>query len=374
MWESFDVTSHRPFGSRKSLTPKSHCDQGGKIFSKHAMSGERTVICLVCGKKFPRGVLDLARHTTAITLQHLISNRSKPGYDFHCSKCDLYFTVKAHLELHQQSVCPVKSKPKPSANVSPVAKPKAKKEAVEDEGADDDQGEKTMECVVCGKLFPRGPIDLARHQTGMHITSLTLHLNVNCNLIFIDAAITLKHLVHPRHTATYHYGCKRCGSHFTTAEHLEMHSEQSTCNPDMVWPSTVAPGSKCISRAEAAAQDSADAAGTTGSGSSNGDELPAQKSKVVKEAVKKAVTPAKSVAAVEVHSGSVTNKHSSLIDEILTQHACSQKHSTQQTSQAQCCRSCSGSDAAAPSLEQVQNEPVAAATATAASRACQHWP
>ena len=26
--------------------------------------------------------------------------------------------------------------------------------------------DRTMECFVCGKLFPRGPIDLARHQNG----------------------------------------------------------------------------------------------------------------------------------------------------------------------------------------------------------------
>ena len=82
-----------------------------------------------------------------------------------------------------------------------------------------------------------------------------------------------------------------------------MHTEQSTCNPDMVWPSTVAPGSKCISRADAAEQEALEAAGPAGSGSSDGDDQPAQKSKAVKDTAKKAITPAKSVAAVEVHTG-----------------------------------------------------------------------
>lgn len=145
--------------------------QSRTVKSKARMSGgERTVLCLVCGKKFPRGVLDLARHTTAITLQHLISHKAKPGYDFHCSKCDIYFTAKAHLELHQQSVCPVKDKQRAPKSASPVAKSKVKKETQESEEEEDDEddtSERTMECVVCGKLFPRGPIDLARHQTGI---------------------------------------------------------------------------------------------------------------------------------------------------------------------------------------------------------------
>lgn len=81
-----------------------------------------------------------------------------------------------------------------------------------------------------------------------------------------------------------------------------MHTEQSTCNPDMVWPSTVTPGCKCISRAEAAEQVALEAAAPPGSGSSDGGEQSTQKSKVVKEAVKKVATPAKPVAIVEVHS------------------------------------------------------------------------
>lgn len=132
------------------------------------MNEDRTVVCLVCGKKFPRGVLDLARHTTAITLQHLISRKPKASYDFHCTKCELYFKTKEHLDLHLDFVCPSKSRPRQSPSVDAPAtssKPKVKKAVMEEVEQNDDE-ERTMECMVCGKLFPRGPIDLARHATG----------------------------------------------------------------------------------------------------------------------------------------------------------------------------------------------------------------
>lgn len=74
------------------------------------------------------------------------------------------------------------------------------------------------------------------------------------------AAVTLRHLVHPRHTAAFHHGCKKCGLHFSTLEHLDMHTSMSTCNGDMVWPTTVTPGCRCLTKAEAAEQDAAEAA------------------------------------------------------------------------------------------------------------------
>jgi hypothetical protein len=67
-----------------------------------------------------------------------------------------------------------------------------------------------------------------------------------------NAAVTLRHLVHPRHTSAFHYGCKKCGLHFASPEHLASHTEQTSCNEDMVWPTTVTPGSRCVTRAEAA--------------------------------------------------------------------------------------------------------------------------
>eukprot|EP00981_Chlorochromonas_danica_P011777 scaffold4256_cov174-Ochromonas_danica.AAC.6 len=77
---------------------------------------------------------------------------------------------------------------------------------------------RTMECMICGKLFPRGPIDLQRHAT----------------------AITLKHLVSNKAASGYPFGCNKCGLHFTTSEHLQMHRTMSTCNPENVWPENAA--------------------------------------------------------------------------------------------------------------------------------------
>lgn len=74
------------------------------------------------------------------------------------------------------------------------------------------------------------------------------------------AAVTLRHLVHPRHTAAFHHGCKKCGLHFSTAEHLSMHTDMSSCNEDMVWPTIVTPGCRCLTKDEAAEQDAAEAA------------------------------------------------------------------------------------------------------------------
>ena len=138
------------------------------------MSIDKAATCLVCGKKFPRGVLDLGRHTSAITLMHLASKKPKPNFDYHCSKCDLYFKLQSHLELHLQSVCPGRLKAKATApssagtntgnNTKTNIVTKVEKEFHEPTESRDE--ERTMECMVCGKLFPRGPIDLARHQTG----------------------------------------------------------------------------------------------------------------------------------------------------------------------------------------------------------------
>lgn len=67
-----------------------------------------------------------------------------------------------------------------------------------------------------------------------------------------------------------------------------MHTEQSTCNPEMVWPTTVAPGSKCITRAEAAELDAAEAAGASSAADHQA------KMKASKETAKKVmITPAK---------------------------------------------------------------------------------
>lgn len=141
-------------------------------------SKDKTVICLVCGKVFPRGPVDLARHSTAITLQHLITKKQKPNFVFACTICNIYFASKDHLDMHLQHVCSVRkslkqcsftaSKQKPSLSDSQNEEPQVKKSHNENNSSDvRDSNDRTMECMICGKLFPRGPIDLARHATGM---------------------------------------------------------------------------------------------------------------------------------------------------------------------------------------------------------------
>ena len=78
--------------------------------------------------------------------------------------------------------------------------------------SDDDESSEVTECLICGKLFPRGPIDLARH----------------------GAAVTLKHFFSEKKSSSFPFGCKKCTTYFSTKEHLEMHSLKSKCNPAVV--------------------------------------------------------------------------------------------------------------------------------------------
>ena len=82
----------------------------------------------------------------------------------------------------------------------------------DDNEAEQQTDERITECLICGKLFPRGPIDLARH----------------------GAAITLKHIFSDKRSASFPFGCKKCTSYFTSKEHLEMHCSKSRCNPTVV--------------------------------------------------------------------------------------------------------------------------------------------
>lgn len=76
----------------------------------------------------------------------------------------------------------------------------------------DDERLEVTECLICGKLFPRGPIDLARH----------------------GAAVTLKHVFSEKKSSSFPFGCKKCATYFSSKEHLEMHSLKSRCNPAIV--------------------------------------------------------------------------------------------------------------------------------------------
>jgi hypothetical protein len=62
--------------------------------------------CMVCGKLFPRGVLDLQRHQNAITLQHTVCTKSSAGHSKKCERCNLYFSSDEHIQMHNdQTSC-----------------------------------------------------------------------------------------------------------------------------------------------------------------------------------------------------------------------------------------------------------------------------
>jgi DNA-directed RNA polymerase subunit RPC12/RpoP len=200
-------------------------------------SFERVAVeCAVCGKQFSRGILDLRRHMNATTLQHLFSETMGGDYKFQCPRCGLYFTKEDHLTSHNMfSSCKDPSGNEVVANntvsfqgVLTNQEFSHEEKLCEEPMITDFKDEsilsphsdtgRTMECMVCGKLFPRGPIDLHRHAT----------------------AVTLKHLIAKKKMNGFPYGCDRCGLHFTSMEHLKMHENHSTCNPEFVWPENAA--------------------------------------------------------------------------------------------------------------------------------------
>ena len=75
-------------------------------------STEEALECLVCGKLFHRGQLDLARHAASKTLQHLYAKTKSAEFSFKCNKCKTYFTTSAHLTMHStHSSCGVSKRP-----------------------------------------------------------------------------------------------------------------------------------------------------------------------------------------------------------------------------------------------------------------------
>ncbi len=95
-----------------------------------------------------------------------------------------------------------------------------------------------MECMICGKLFPRGPVDLARHST----------------------AVTLKHLFQEKKSSFYNCGpCIKCGLHFTTDEHFKMHKNESSCkkkkHKSSVAPEEIVTGEDSQPKEEAAVKE-----------------------------------------------------------------------------------------------------------------------
>lgn len=150
----------------------------------YVMKGKNDPIleCAVCGKLFPRGQLDLNRHVNAITLQHLFSSGGpSDDFPFGCEKCGVAFTKEDHLRAHNESTrcaqgpVPTDEKEADILNVPDmggledfdgILGMEEEEALLLDAGMDGNEAVRTLECMVCGKLFPRGPIDLARHATG----------------------------------------------------------------------------------------------------------------------------------------------------------------------------------------------------------------
>lgn len=170
------------------------------------------MMCLVCGKTFPKQQ-DLDKHMNTPSGYHYYSQQQTTNLNFFCRICQHYFAKKEHLDQHiDLKVCydlGIVSADRPDLKHSKVdaglQNYHRRKDAFD---------AKTIECMVCGKLFPRGAIDLQRHAT----------------------AITLKHLISKKKSSMFPYGCSRCGLFFTSLDHVKSHEQFSTCNPNIVWP------------------------------------------------------------------------------------------------------------------------------------------
>jgi hypothetical protein len=81
-----------------------------------------------------------------------------------------------------------------------------------------------LECMVCGKLFPRGLLTKITFKFLLTFPSLGA-----LDLARHQSALTLLHRVGEKKTASLQHGCKHCGLYFSSEEHLELHSNQSSC-------------------------------------------------------------------------------------------------------------------------------------------------
>lgn len=195
--------------------------------------------CLICGEQFPKGSLELLKHSTDITLRHQISKKQTSIFRYNCSyNCGLYFLKKGHLNLHYQNVCGSKAKAKKislkyltSTYDSFITKKQKKDSSDSNEiielpvvkqrklsktnGNESDEevdivksepinSENSIECMVCGKLFPRSTTDLHRHMTGNNqIISYAIIYHIICHLSYHVFLLLLPHGHHHRHH--HHY-------------------------------------------------------------------------------------------------------------------------------------------------------------------------
>jgi predicted SprT family Zn-dependent metalloprotease len=182
---------------------------------------DKTLECMVCGKIFHRGMIDLSRHQAAVTLKHTFTEKKSSGFPFSCKKCSLYFSCKEHLDMHTKlSSCNpkvVKQRLDNQENAEDASEETGdsnsqlgseddseEKEDDIDDVVDDGASaevDKTVECLICGKTFHRGLLDLNRHA----------------------AAPTLKHSSSTKKTTSHSYGCQTCQVYFISKEHLNMH-------------------------------------------------------------------------------------------------------------------------------------------------------
>ena len=87
---------------------------------------DRSLTCMICGKTFPRGGVDLERHCSAKTLMHYVATKKMPYFTIMCS-CKLCFANEAQMMLHRQNIC-VDTGPHDKILPIPVAVTKEMKE------------------------------------------------------------------------------------------------------------------------------------------------------------------------------------------------------------------------------------------------------
>jgi hypothetical protein len=154
-----------------------------------ASAEDRTAECKVCGKLFPRGKLDLLRHTTAVTLKHGFSEKKTSSFTFGCKKCGTYFSSKEHLSMHaERSSCnPAVFKEREEADEQDNEdeteddeddKASTTKSKGQGSVASDSETTKLTECLVCGKTFPRGILDLQRHVNAITLQVCSFHHHI----------------------------------------------------------------------------------------------------------------------------------------------------------------------------------------------------
>jgi hypothetical protein len=168
-------------------------------------------VCVVCADQFG-SKQELDRHI--LDKKHQFSLKPSRNYPIGCEKCQIFFLDNAQLMSHtsrhsvfstgqfstQSETATATATPKSKTiNITTATPPIVRPVAVKDNSH--------LECMVCGKVFPKGPGDLLRHTT----------------------AVTLKHLVSKKKSTTQSHDCSRCGLYFSSPEHLHLHQNQTSC-------------------------------------------------------------------------------------------------------------------------------------------------